>query len=34
LIELLHAAEHVLWGDQAEAEAGHSLTNDYVLDNN
>ncbi|HIG00882.1 MAG TPA: GTPase HflX [Myxococcales bacterium] len=34
LIELLHAAEHVLWGDQAEAEVGHSLTNDYVLDSN
>jgi GTPase len=32
LIELLHAAEHILWGDQAEDETGHSLTNNYVLD--
>ena len=32
LIELLQAAEHVLWGDQSEAEIGHSLTDDYAAD--
>ena len=32
LIELLRAAECVLWGDQAEDEVGHSLTNDWAVD--
>jgi GTP-binding protein HflX len=32
LIALLQAAECVLWGDQAEAEAGRSLTNDWGVD--
>jgi GTP-binding protein HflX len=32
LIELLRAAEQVLWDDQSEAETGHSLTSDYTVD--
>ena len=32
LIELLRAAECVLWGDQAEDKVGHSLTNDWAVD--
>ncbi|HIF99256.1 MAG TPA: GTPase HflX, partial [Myxococcales bacterium] len=32
LIELLRAAECVLWGDQAKAEVGHSLTDDWTVD--
>lgn len=32
LLELLRAAEQVLWGEQPEAEVGHSLTSDYTVD--
>jgi len=31
LLELLHAAEEVLWGEEPAAEPGHSLTDDYSV---
>jgi hypothetical protein len=32
LTELLRAAERVLWGDEANGESGHSLTDEYTAD--